>query len=305
MSKRIIITGGTGFIGRSLANQLLASGYASALIGRSEPKWLAASPHQFVRWDGRTVGDWAAQLDGCSAIVNLAGRSVDCIKSPDNIDQILRSRVESTAAIGAALRQTKTPPPVWVQMSTAHRYGDSPDVTCTEKSPFGYGLAPFVGEKWEAAFHAAIPDGMRGVIVRTSFVLGKDGGALESLLRITRLGLGGTVGNGRQGMSWIHEFDMNAILQRGIEDESMSGAYIASAPNPVDNKTFMRTLRKAAGMPIGLPAPAALVRFGAHNVFRTDPELALYGRYVVPERLLAEGFGFRFGELAGALGDLV
>jgi NAD dependent epimerase/dehydratase family enzyme len=146
---------------------------------------------------------------------------------------------------------------------------------------------------------------MRGVIVRTSFVLGKGGGALESLLRITRLGLGGTVGNGRQGMSWIHAYDMNAILQRGIEDETMHGAYIASAPNLVDNKTFMRTLRKAAGVPIGLPAPATLVRFGAHNVFRTDPELALYGRYVVPERLLAEGFGFRFAELGEALGDLV
>lgn len=305
MAKRVIITGGTGFIGHSLANQLLAAGYQSVLIGRSEPKWLATSPHTFARWDGRTVGDWAGHLNGCAAVVNLAGRSVDCIKSPDNIDQILRSRVESTAAVGAALRQTEKPPPVWVQMSTAHRYGDSPDVTCTEQSPFGYGLAPFVGEKWEEAFREALPKGMRGVVVRTSFVLGKDGGALESLLRITRLGLGGTVGNGRQGMSWIHEYDMNAILQRGIEDDTMQGAYIASAPTPVDNKSFMRALRKAAGIPIGLPAPAALVRFGAHNVFRTDPELALYGRYVVPERLLQEGFEFQFSELEGALGDLV
>jgi uncharacterized protein (TIGR01777 family) len=275
------------------------------LIGRNEPKWLAASSHEFARWDGRTVGDWAKTLNGAAAIVNLAGRSVDCIKSPDNIDQILRSRIESTAAIGAALRQTDNPPPTWVQMSTAHLYGDSPDVTCTEDSPFGYGLAPFVGQKWEAAFQEALPAGMRGVVVRTSFVLGKDGGALASLLRITRLGLGGTVGNGRQGMSWIHEYDMNAILQRGIEDETMSGAYIASAPNPVDNKAFMRALRKAVKMPIGLPAPAPLVRFGAHNIFRTDPELALYGRYVVPERLLNEGFQFRFSDLEVALKDLV
>ncbi|TXF90235.1 TIGR01777 family protein [Neolewinella aurantiaca] len=305
MPKRIVITGGTGFIGRSLANQLHEAGYESVLIGRSEPKWLAQSPHKYARWDGRTVGDWAQSLEGCTAIVNLAGRSVDCIKSPENIDQILRSRVESTAAVGAALRQTTKKPDVWVQMSTAHLYGDSPDITCTEASPFGYGLAPFVGEKWEAAFREALPDGMRGVIIRTSFVLGKNGGALESLLRITRLGLGGTVGNGKQGMSWIHEHDMNAILQRGIEDESMSGPYIASAPEPVDNRTFMKTLRKAAGVHIGLPAPAALVRFGAHNIFRTDPELALYGRYVVPERLVREGFNFRFPQLAGALKDLV
>lgn len=305
MSRHVVITGGTGFIGRSLANQLVGAGYRSVLIGRREPDWLAASPHSFVRWDGRTVGDWASALEGCSAVVNLAGRSVDCIKSPDNVDQILRSRLESTAAVGAALKGLSAPPPVWVQMSTAHIYGDSPDVTCTESSPFGYGLAPYVGRHWEAAFEQALPSGMRGVVIRTSFVLGRDGGALESLLRITRLGLGGTVGNGRQGMSWIHEYDMNAILQRGMEEETMTGAYIASAPEPVNNKVFMSALRKAAGVPIGLPAPAALVRFGAHNVFRTDPELALYGRYVVPERLLAEGFRFRFSGLGEALENLV
>jgi uncharacterized protein (TIGR01777 family) len=190
-------------------------------------------------------------------------------------------------------------------MSTAHLYGDSPDVTCTESSPFGYGLAPFVGQQWEKAFHEALPNQMRGVIVRTSFVLGKNGGALGSLLRITKMGLGGTVGNGKQGMSWIHEYDMNAILQRGIEDASMSGPYIASAPSPVNNKDFMMALRVAAGRPSGLPAPAALVRIGANVVFRTDPELALYGRYVVPDRLLKEGFSFEFPELKKALEDLV
>jgi len=303
MLKQVIIIGGTGFIGRSLANQLREASYACTLIGRSEPANLDG--HKFQRWDGRTTGDWAGCLEGAAAVVNLAGRSVDCIKSPDNIDQILRSRVESTHAIGEALLGLNTPPPVWVQMSTAHIYGDSPDVTCTEASPFGYGLAPYVGQKWEEAFNAALPDGMRGVVIRTSFVLGENGGALASLLRITRLGLGGTVGNGKQGMSWIHEYDMNAILQRGIEDDTMTGAYIASAPNPVNNKVFMKALRKAAGVPIGLPAPEVMVRFGAHNVFRTDPELALYGRYVVPERLLAEGFTFKFPNLTPAFADLV
>lgn len=298
----VVITGGTGFIGRSLANQLRDAGYRCTLIGRSQPRDL--NGHGFARWDGRTVGDWAATLNGTRAVVNLAGRSVDCVKTPDHVDQILRSRVESTAAVGAALRTVAEPPPVWVQMSTAHIYGDSPDVTCDESSPFGYGLAPFVGQRWEQTFWEALPDGMRGVVIRTSFVLGRNGGALASLLRITKLGLGGTVGSGKQGMSWLHEYDMNAILQRGIEDENMSGAYIASAPHPVDNRTFMRALRKAAGIPLGLPAPAPLVRFGATNVFRTDPELALYGRYVVPARLEKEGFTFRFPELAGALADL-
>ncbi|WP_020566774.1 TIGR01777 family oxidoreductase [Neolewinella persica] len=303
MPNKVVITGGTGFVGRSLANQLSEAGYACTLIGRHRPNNL--NGHGFAQWDGRTTGPWIKELEGVAGVVNLAGRSVDCIKTPDNVDQILRSRVESTAAIGEALRQVKSPPPVWVQMSTAHLYGDSPDVTCTEKSPFGYGLAPYVGQQWEKAFHEALPDQIRGVIVRTSFVLGKNGGALGSLMRITKLGLGGTVGNGKQGMSWIHEYDMNAILQRGIENEAMSGAYIASTPNPVNNKDFMKALRVAAGIPIGLPAPALLVRFGAKNVFRTDPELALYGRYVVPERLLTEGFRFKFPELKDALAELV
>lgn len=303
MSARVVITGGTGFIGKSLANQLRDAGYACTLVGRSQPSGL--NGHTFARWDGRTIGEWAASLEGAAAIVNLAGRTVDCLKTPDNIDQILRSRIESTAAVGQALAGLSQPPPVWVQMSTAHIYGDSPDVTCTEGSPFGYGLAPFVGQKWEATFRDALPAGIRGVVLRTSFVLGKDGGALESLLRITRFGLGGTVGNGRQGMSWIHEYDMNAILQRGIEDQNMTGAYIASAPQPLNNQDFMRALRSAVGIPIGLPAPAALVRFGAKNILRTDPELALYGRFVVPKRLLNEGFSFRYPELGAALADLV
>lgn len=299
MPKRVIITGGTGFIGRSLADQLSASGYSCTLIGRYRPDNL--NGHDFARWDGRTVGPWAEVLEGAAAVVNLAGRSVDCIKTPDNIDQILRSRIESTAAVGEALQSVRDAPPVWVQMSTAHLYGDSPDVTCTEDAPFGYGLAPFVGQQWEKTFYEALPDQMRGVVVRTSFVLGKNGGALKSLLRITRMGLGGTVGNGKQGMSWIHEYDMNAILQRGIEDESMSRAYIASAPNPVSNKEFMKALRQSAGIPIGLPAPATLVRLGAKMVFRTDPELALFGRYVIPGRLQSEGFHFKFPALGNAL----
>jgi uncharacterized protein (TIGR01777 family) len=303
MPKRVIITGGTGFIGRSLANQLSDSGYTCTLIGRHRPNNL--SGHNFAQWDGRTVGPWIKELEGAAGLVNLAGRSVDCIKTPDNIDQILRSRIESTAVIGEALLQIKNPPPVWVQMSTAHLYGDSPDVTCTERSPFGYGLAPFVGQQWEKTFNEALPEQMRGVIVRTSFVLGKNGGALNSLLRITKMGMGGTVGNGKQGMSWIHEYDMNAILQRGIEDESMSGPYIASAPNPVNNKDFMKALRVAAGIPFGLPAPAMLVRIGAKVVLRTDPELALYGRYVIPERLITEGFRFEYPELNKALKKLV
>ena len=300
---KVIIFGGTGFIGLSLADYLKSKGYHPILVARNMPK--KAVGHEFVKWDAHTLGLWMEVLENNTAIVNLAGRTVDCIKTPDNYDVILRSRVDSTKIIGKALERTKNPPKVWVQMSTAHIYGDPPSQLCTENSTFGYGLAPFVAKAWEAAFEEALPKTMRGVKLRTSFVIGRNGGALKSLKRIAKMGLGGTVGSGTQGMSWIHEHDMNAIIHNAIADETFTGVYIASAPNPVSNKAFMRLLRKKVKMPIGLPAPEFLTRIGAKLLFRTDPELALYGRYVKSKRLEEEKFVFKFPVLEDALDDLL
>ncbi len=306
---RVVIAGGSGFLGTSLARCLAADGHRVTVLSRNVPRSASevADPGDgitFALWDGRTLGAWASTLDGATALVNLAGRTVDCVKTPEHCDEILRSRVESTLVLGRALKRCDNPPPVWVQMGTAHIYGDPPDAVVDEDSAFGYGLAPTVGRAWEEAFaQAALPE-QRCVVLRTSFVLGKNGGALQRLALLTRWCLGGTVGHGQQGMSWLHERDMNRIFARAIADDSMSGAYIATAPNPVSNKAFMRELRRAFHRPIGLPAPAALVRIGAPLMMRTDPELALYGRYCVPRRLLDEGFAFVFPELQGALANL-
>jgi NAD dependent epimerase/dehydratase family enzyme len=193
-------------------------------------------------------------------------------------------------------------------MSTAHIYGDPPSVVCNEDSVEGIGFAPTIGRAWEAAFKESKLPSQRGVIMRTSFVVGRDrgagAGALGTLGLIAKLGLGGKVGKGTQGMSWIHEHDLNAIFLEAIANDSMSGIYIASAPNPVSQVDFMRTLRKVIRMPIGLPAFEWMVRLGAPLVFRTDPELALYGRYVVSKRLAKEGFSLQFPTLEAALKDL-
>ncbi len=262
-----------------------------------------------MEWDARTLGEWRGTLNGAAGLVNLTGRSVDCVKTPDHQDEILRSRVESTLVLGEAMRSLDSPPPVWVQMSTAHIYGDPPRVRCTEDSPTGYGLAPFVGKAWEEAFAAAALPHQRKVVLRTGFVLGRNRGAgqgaLARLTSVARLGLGGRVGSGEQGMSWIHETDMNRIFSRALSDPQMEGIYNATGPNPVAQVEFMRELRRALRMPIGLPAPEAMIRLGAKWVLRTDPELALYGRYILPARLLAEGFAFEFSELAPALADLL
>ena len=151
-SGRIVIAGGSGFLGISLATHLATSGRSIVLLSRNPPK--LNGPWRHVRWDARSPGDWCQELDGAAGLVNLVGRSVDCIKTPDHQDEILRSRVEATRVLGMAVRMVDNPPPVWVQMSTAHIYGDPPHVTCTEESPFGYGLAPFVGRAWEEEFRA-------------------------------------------------------------------------------------------------------------------------------------------------------
>ncbi|MEM6298723.1 MAG: DUF1731 domain-containing protein [Bacteroidota bacterium] len=260
---------------------------------------------QELSWDAQSVVDWASEVEGALAVINLAGRTVDCVKTPDNCDLILRSRVDSTKAIGKCFEQLQNPPKVWIQMSTAHIYGDPPKVVCTEDSTFGYGLAPFVGKAWEEIFASVKPEFVRGVVLRTSFVVGKNGGALATLSRLVRLGLGGTVGSGTQGMSWIHEYDMNEIIFQAIQNETFEGAYIASAPEPVSNKVFMKALRSQMKIPFGLAAPAFITRFGARYIFQTDAEIALYGRYVIPKRLMEEGFTFKFSNLNDALADLI
>jgi uncharacterized protein (TIGR01777 family) len=309
--RRVVIAGGWGFLGVSLAHHLAARGWEVTMLSRRARDG-AAFRWSTIVWDGRTLGPWAQALDGADAIVNLAGRSVDCVKTPDHCDEILRSRVESTLVLGRALTACQRRPSVWVQMGTAHIYGDPPRELCDEDAPFGYGLAPTVGRAWEHAFAQACPADVRGVVLRTSFVIGRanagGAGALGKLGLLARMGLGGRVGAGSQGMSWIHEADLNRLFERALTDATMRGAYIASAPHPVSQVEFMRALRRVAGglggLGVGLPAFSWMVRVGAPLVLRTDPELALYGRYVRSKRLEAEGFAFTFPRLEGALGDL-
>ncbi|MCA9198256.1 MAG: TIGR01777 family oxidoreductase [Planctomycetales bacterium] len=304
--KRIVIAGGSGFLGMSMARYFVNEGANVIILSRSPPK--VHSDWRWVNWGGRSLGEWKDALRSADAVVNLAGRSVNCIKTPDHQDEILRSRIESTSALGQAMRSIDQAPPVWVQMSTAHIYGDPPSAVCDEDSATGIGLAPTVGREWEQAFAASKLDNQRGVVMRTSFVIGRNrgagGGAMSTLGWLARLGLGGTVGSGSQGMSWIHETDLNRLFDKAITDENMSGVYVASAPNPVSQAEFMRTLRRTVRMPIGLPSPEWLVRIAAPLLLRTDPELVIYGRYVVSKRLADAGFDFEYPDLVSALSEV-
>ncbi len=305
-SGTIVIAGGSGFLGTSLAEFLTATGWQVVVLSRSPARQQRS--WQTIAWDARCPGEWCAVLEGARAVVNLAGRSVDCIKTPDHCDEILRSRIEATRVLGAAMARLAVPPPVWIQMSTAHIYGDPPQARCTEAAATGYGLAPDVGRAWEAELSRAQLPGQRAVILRTGFVLGRDrgagGGALSRLAGLASMGLGGRVGSGCQGFSWLHEADWRGIVARAITDARMQGIYNVTAPEPVSQQEFMRTLRVVRGSRIGLPAWSWMVRIGAPLLLRTDPELALYGRYVLPQRLLDQGYEFLFPRLEPALADL-
>lgn len=301
MKRTVVIFGGTGFLGLSLADYLSERGFEIILVARHHVKTI----HQQLLWNGYSIGEWRRCLEGAYAIVNLAGRSVDCQKTPGNCDLILRSRVESVKTISSAINGLKVVPKVWVQMSTAHIYGDPPFRFCNEDSPTGYGLAPEVGKAWEESFEKAIIPGVRPVILRTGFVIGGGGGALQSLSRLAKLGLGGKVGHGQQGMSWIHQTDFNEIVFRALTEPQYNGVYNLTAPQPVSNQDFMKVLRKGLRIPFGLPASGWMTRLGAKYIFNTDPELALYGRHVLPDRLQKQGYTFQFPEVEGAVKDLI
>ncbi len=304
--KHIIVAGGTGFVGTSLALYLVEKECKVTVLSRLPMKKRAGL--EYAQWDGRRTGDWCQLLEGAHAIVNLTGRSVNCVKTPETLDEIVRSRVEATRALGAAIRQVQRPPSVWVQLTTSHIFGDPPQLLCDEDSAYGIGWAPTVARAWEDAFHESVLPSQRTVILRPSIVLGASrgagGGALDTLSYITKLGLGGRVGRGTQGISWIHEYDMTRLLARSLKDNTMRGAYIASSPNPVSQADFMKAMRKSLGRKVGLPATEWMVKLGAKYLFKTDPELILYGRYVWSKRLKDENFTFKYPEIDGALAEI-
>ena len=301
-SGRVVICGGSGFLGRSLAREMQRRGHEVTLISRSAPTGVTA---EWRSWDGRTPGPWSAALEGAAAVINLAGRSVNCRKTPDACDEIMRSRVDSVRVLGEVMRGLKLPPPVWIQMSTAHIHGDPPEVEIDESSSFGVGLAPQVGRAWEESFAAALLPDQRGVVLRTTFVIGRDGGALPLMASLCRWGLGGAAAGGRQWISWIHEDDLNRFICAAIAEEKWRGVYLLGSPFPERNAEFMAKLRSQLGRPWSPPVPEALIRFGARWIFHNDPELLMYGRRCRPTRLLEGGFEFQFPRLEEALCDLL
>ncbi|MEV1065968.1 TIGR01777 family oxidoreductase [Streptomyces sp. NPDC050263] len=305
---KFVLPGGTGQVGRVLRRALTAGGHEVVVLTRRP-----TGPGE-VEWDGRTPGPWAAAIDGSDVVVNLAGRSVSCRYTPENLKAMMDSRVDSARVVGEAIAAAARPPRVWLQMSTAtiyaHRF-DAPNDEATgviggaEPDVPGYwGYSVDIATAWEREQAKADTPGTRKVALRSAMVMSPDrGGVFDVLLRLVRLGLGGPVAGGGQYVSWIHDHDFVRAVEFLVERDDLAGPVNLAAPAPLPQRAFMRALREAWGVPVGLPATKWMAELGAFAL-RSDTELLLKSRRVVPGRLLDAGFAFDRPDWPAAAADL-
>ena len=308
---RIIIPGGSGQVGRILARHFHAKGQTVTILSRS-PR---PEPWRTIRWDGLTPGPWTAELEQSDVCINLAGRSVNCRYNVENRRAIYESRIRSTLLLNQVIASLNQPPCLWVNASTATIYRHALDRQMDEAdgerggnepgAPDTWNFSIDVAKAWEEAFFSTSTPRTRKIATRSAMTFSPDrGGVFDVLLGLVRGGLGGRQGPGTQYVSWIHEADFVRAMDLLIAREDFSGVINLASPNPLPNCDFMRSLREAWGIRFGLPIPAWILEIGA-AMLRTESELVLKSRRVVPGRLLAAGFQFLFPEWPAAARDLV
>ena len=311
-AKRIILAGGSGFLGSILSDHFQAAGWEVVVLSRktSGPKDAQKGTKKEVSWDGKNLGAWTEDLGGCDALVNLSGRSINCRFTAHNRKEILDSRVDSTRILGEAIAHCKRPPAVWLNCSGAGIYNQSFDKDMDESdtnfsdAESGKSFSGQVALLWERALNESPTPRTRKAALRISMVLGtKEGTPFRMLRKLAKAGLAGTMGSGKQYVSWIHETDFCRVVDWLIHTPDLHGPVNVTAPNPLPNAVFMRALRHACGRSIGLPAAAWMLEIGAF-LMRTETELILDSRRAVPARLVTSGFKFEFPELRQAVEEL-
>jgi uncharacterized protein len=313
---KIVLAGGSGQIGTLLARHFHGQNHQVVVIARfpRTVPWKLA-PWKLVPWDGASLGGWTGELERADVLVNLAGRSVDCRYTPANRTAIQQSRVQSTALLGQALAGLVHPPRLWMNASTATIYRhaldrpmdeDTGEIGGNERNcPSRWRFSIAVATSWEKSFFSAFTPRTRKVALRSAMTISPDpGGILAALLRLVRCGLGGTAGSGEQFVSWIHDVDFIRSIEFLIAHDELDGPVNLAAPSPLPNREFMQALRQAWGTRLGLPAPWPMLELGA-LFLRTETELILKSRRVVPGRLLRAGFDFHFPAWPEAARDLV
>jgi uncharacterized protein len=312
---RIVIPGGSGHIGSLLAQFFHQHGHQVTVLTRSP----YAAPWQTVLWDGSHAGPWVEVLEGADVCLHLSGRSINCRATANNRRELYDSRIGPTRLLGHIIAGLSRPPRVWLNASTATIYrhaldrsmdeageiGGNESLSAHRRAPEKWNWTVKLVKDWEAAFFDVPLTRTRKIALRTSLVFAPQPGSIFAVLsHLTRLGLGGTQGNGRQYVSWIHEADFARAVAFLIDHETLSGPVNLAAPHPVPNREFMAILREAWNRPNGVPAPAWIIAIGA-ALLRTESELVLKSRRVTPAKLLEAGFDFEFPDWAPAAEDLV
>ena len=301
--KKVVIAGGTGFIGKMLCSHYKSRAFEVVVLTRGLS--FTENEIRFIHWNAKALGPWQNELDGAQILINMNGRSVDCRYNKTNRKEILDSRVDATKVLGLAIAKLKNPPLLWFNSSSATIYRHAEDRQMDEiTGEIGKGFSVEVCKSWEHTFFSAETPETRKVALRTAIVLGAQGGAIKPLLRMTQFGLGGSQGNGSQFFSWIHEDDLLHAMDFIEERKSIEGPVNISAPNPLRNEELMRILRQKIGIPFGIPTPKWLLAMGA-ALINTETELIMKSRNVVPKKLNDAGFVFKYPSLNIALDQLI
>lgn len=299
---KLIIAAGTGFLGQSLLKHFKNRFGEIIILTRGKSK--TCDGVKYINWNAKTFSGWEKELENAAVLINLAGKSVDCRYTKENKKEILLSRIESTKILNKAVLNCATPPKHWLNSSTSTIYRFSLDKEMDEiNGEIGNDFSMNVAQSWEKAFFKTETPNTLKTALRTSIVLGKNGGALTPLKTLAKFGFGGKQGNGNQLVSWIHEADFAKAIDF-IIDKEITGVLNIVSPKPVPNKTFMSQLQKEIHAPFGIPINESLLKFAA-CVIRTEPELVLKSRNVIPKRLLENGFQFEFDSLEKALKNLL
>lgn len=300
--KKLIIAAGTGFLGQVLVNHFKNKFEEIVILTRGKSKTIDGI--KYVNWNDKTFSGWEKELENATVLINLAGKSVDCRYTAKNKKAILLSRIESTKILNKAVLNCKNPPRHWLNSSTATIYRFSLDKKMDEvDGEIGNDFSINVALSWEKAFFKTETPNTLKTALRTSIVLGKKGGAFIPLKTLAKIGFGGKQGKGNQFVSWIHEEDFARAVDFILEKELIGKINIVS-PKPVPNVDFMKKLRKAVGFPFGIPINKTLLEIGSFFI-RTETELVLKSRNVVPKLLLENGFEFKFGNVDEAFQHLV
>ena len=314
-NKKLVIAGGTGFIGQEMiryfgkTNELIILTRNTKVSNNNRNHYSGLSKDdlnntKFVQWDGRTVGEWKEELNHADIVINLAGKSVNCRYTKQNKKEILNSRIESTKAIGEAILQIVYPPKLWINSSSATIYRNATDKAQDEYTgEIENDFSVQVCNQWEKVFYEQQLPHTRQIALRMAITIGT-GGAMLPYFNLLKFGLGGKQGSGTQMYSWVHIDDTCRIIEWLFEHNELAGTFNCSAPNPVTNETFMKTLRQASGTLFALPAYTWMIKLGAWFI-GTEAELVLKSRWVVPTKLLETGYVFKYSFVALALQDIV